>query len=135
MKAAIRENKIHAALTNIPVELPENLPARKCKEDLTSATLPDLVYDDRGIEVTPTLARFKADGWFPVGDSDVSCPECGRSPMSGYRRPYLNKRGDKYHYWALLCMNCKQLYEPSSLKPDARNKLKEYAIPLTNDDR
>lgn len=135
VKAALRQNKINVTLTSCTVEHSINLPDEKCKEVLTSVSLSEVVYADRGVDVSPSLARFKTDGWFPVGNVDVNCAECGRSPMSGYRKPYLNKCGDKYHYWALLCMNCKQLFEPASLKPDAKNKLKKYAIHLTHDGR
>ena len=49
--------------------------------------------------------------------------------MEGYRKAYKTTKGI-YYYWALLCTNCKHLFEPNSLDKSALVILKKHAIPL-----
>lgn len=97
----------------------------------TSRLLVDLVLADHCIAVTANLARFKSDGWFAIGITDASCPSCGAGRMPGYRKPYFNSRGDQYHYWALVCLDCRKILEPASLDSLSQQRLKKFKIPVT----
>ena len=97
----------------------------------TSRLLVDLVLADHRVPVTADLARFKTDGWFAIGITDASCPSCGQDQMLGYRKPYLTKSGDQYHYWALVCLGCRKVLEPASLDSLSQQRLKKFKIPVT----
>lgn len=94
-------------------------------------TLPNLVLKEHGLVVTPHIARFKTAGWFGTGKTDALCPRCSAGGMEGYRKPYQNKNGDKYHYWALLCVSCSTLHEMASLDTVSQKALKKEAIPVS----
>lgn len=96
-----------------------------------SSTLAEIVFADRKVQVSPSLERFTTSGWFSIGDTRAKCPDCGKSPMAGYRRPYETGKG-VYHYWALLCSFCKQVYEPAALDKQSQKHLKELVIPVRN---
>ena len=103
---------------------------RDCNDTATGSLLVDLVLTDHRIAVTASLSRFKTDGWFAVGITDASCPSCGIGQMQGYRKPYLNKNGDQYHYWALVCLECRKVFEPAALDSISQQKLKKFRIPI-----
>jgi hypothetical protein len=96
-------------------------------------TLAALIRLERNLVVHPDVARFKSNGWFSVGDTTAWCPECGATPMPGYRRPYVTSSGDKYHYWALLCRSCIKVFQPASLDPESKKQLNKYVIPVVSD--
>ncbi|MBX7136139.1 MAG: UvrD-helicase domain-containing protein [Fimbriimonadaceae bacterium] len=94
-------------------------------------TLADLVFAEHRVSIDVGLSRFKSEGWFAVGDTAATCPQCGATPLPGYRKPYTNSRGDQYHYWALVCVSCKKVFDPGSLDPLSKKQLKAHAIPVT----
>ena len=75
------------------------------------------------------LNRFNSDDWFSVGKIKLACPLCEGVDVEGYRKAYKTTKGI-YYYWALLCTNCKHLFEPNSLDKSALVILKKHAIPL-----
>lgn len=95
-------------------------------------TLKELILADHG-EVCnlPTISRFNSDGWFPVGITITRCPQCRSLPLYGFRKPYITRRGDQYHYWALFCRQCANLFDPASLDEKSKKMLKMQAIPVT----
>jgi hypothetical protein len=74
----------------------------------------EAVQDQFGVAATGGPARFKNPGWFYIGPSVSSCPECGKT-TEAFRMPYKTKAGVQYHYWALFCPSCNTLMAPSSL--------------------
>jgi hypothetical protein len=79
-------------------------------------TLNGLILSDFGMYCKgSTIPRFRSDSWFSVGTMPVRCPNCNTIPLQGYRKAYCNRRGDPYHYWALYCRRCGDLFEPSAL--------------------
>jgi hypothetical protein len=94
-------------------------------------TLADLVHAEHRIAIEVGLSRFKSEGWFAVGDTAATCPQCGATRLYGYRKPYSNSSGDQYHYWALLCTSCKKVFDPGSLDQLSRQQLKKHAIPVS----
>ena len=93
--------------------------------------LVNLILADHRIAVVADLARFKTNGWFAIGITDASCPSCGQNRMPGYRKPYFNKNGNQYHYWALVCLGCRKIFEPKALDQRSQQHLKKYKIPIT----
>jgi len=96
-----------------------------------NGTLANLVYAEHRISIDVDLSRFRSEGWFAVGNTAARCPHCRATPLPGYRKPYTNSRGDQYHYWALVCLSCKKVFEPQSLDPLSQKQLKAHAIPVT----
>ncbi len=92
--------------------------------------LKDLVLKDFAINVKIELSRFKSDGWFAVGNIDAKCPICNKGSLAGYRKPYITKNSQKYHYWALLCRHCAKLFEPANLHEASKKVLKKLALPV-----
>jgi F-box protein 18 (helicase) len=105
-------------------------PNKKTPTITIDDTLPDLVLKEFSIKPTGKLDRFKSSGWFFVGETNSSCPSCGLKSLYGYRKPYKTKKGDTYHYWALLCLPCKTIFAPDDLGVDSRKALKNMAIPI-----
>jgi hypothetical protein len=105
------------------------------RESSDSAAQPlnlvDLIYSEHStVAAVDGIARFNSSGWFSVGLVDAICPMCGREGMHGYRKPYLTKAADLYHYWALVCLKCRKVYEPKSLDDQSIKRLKMYKIPV-----
>lgn len=92
-------------------------------------TLPELVDKLHGASVSHHIERFNGKGWFPVGRTEAGCPRCGHL-LEGFRRPYVNSKGDLYHYWGLYCADCNSLHEPADLSSVSQKKLKSKTIPL-----
>ncbi len=101
----------------------EQVDVRNDLDDVaTSRLLVDIFLADHRISVAADLAAFKTDGWFAIGITDASCPCCGVHRMPGYRKPYFTKNGDQYHYWALVCVTCRKVFEPTVLDPLSQKK-------------
>ena len=83
-------------------------------------SLPEAVRRRFEIRVA-AYGRFESPGWFYVGMTVTDCPDCGE-PLEGFRRPY-SAGGKTYHYWALVCLRCKSMFEPAELEPKARLEL------------
>lgn len=99
-------------------------------DDGDRARLADLVYRQHRVSIEVELSRFRTDGWFAVGTAAATCPTCGTLQLEGYRKQYFNSRGDLYHYWALVCLSCKRVFEPASLDTSSKANLKKLALPL-----
>jgi superfamily I DNA/RNA helicase len=89
-----------------------------------------LIYNQHStVAAVGDIARFNSSGWFAVGLVDATCPMCGREEMHGYRKPYLTKASVLQHYWALVCLKCRKVYEPKSLDDQSIKRLNLYKIP------
>jgi hypothetical protein len=91
-------------------------------------TLPFGIYEHFGFVCEPEIQRFDTSGWHFAGHPEVKCPNCGAFPLHGFRKPFTNKNGRVLHYWALLCLVCKDLYEPAQLDVSSQTVLKQHAI-------
>jgi hypothetical protein len=85
-------------------------------------TVREVVQKVLGISVNGGPSHFEKRGWFHVGETVAPCPECQHS-THGFRRPYTTRSGVTYHHWALVCVTCRKLLEPSDLDPDHRREL------------
>jgi hypothetical protein len=85
-------------------------------------TIHEIVQKVFGIAVNGGPSRFKKSGWFHVGETVAPCPKCQNS-THGFRKPYTKHDGVTSHYWALVCVTCRRLLEPSELDPDHRREL------------
>jgi len=74
-----------------------------------------------GIDPEGGPARFQKSNWFCVGETVVSCQICS-SLLYGFRAPY-SSGGFEYHYWALVCPNCRTAMEPKELGDESRKAL------------
>jgi hypothetical protein len=75
-----------------------------------------------GISADGGPARFDKEGWFYVGTAVVPCPTCA-TYTEGFRKPYKTSAGDKYFYWALLCLPCERFWAPDDLSAEHRKTL------------
>lgn len=85
--------------------------------------LADVVFREIGARIAPSLERFQSSGWFGVGKMDTICPTCSSQAMYGFRKPYQDKSGRDYHYWALICRSCNIAFEPIELDATSRRWL------------
>jgi hypothetical protein len=86
-------------------------------------TLSELVESDFGERISVSVARFNTPGWFSVGKTPAECPRCGSTQLEGYRRPYKDANGKEYFYWALVCLWCRDSFEPANLDDGSRKAL------------
>lgn len=105
-------------------------PANSTAKSDTTGYLVNLVWKDLAISIEPTIERFKQEGWFAIGSTTARCPDCGALRMPGYRKPYITKSGNTYHYWALICIDCAIVHEPNDLDPVSQKELKKFKIPV-----
>jgi len=108
----------------------EAAPTPKVVDSRDEGYLKELVLKDFSINIKIELSRFNGGGWFSVGKTDAHCPNCGEKSLAGYRKPYLTKNSQRYHYWALFCSHCEQLFEPAKLTSESKKTLKKLAIPV-----
>jgi len=93
-----------------------------------TSRLIDIIKNNYGFYPIFKLNRFNSNGWFSVGKLKLVCPICKGVDIEGYRKAYKTNKGI-YYYWALLCTNCKHLFEPNCLDKTSLVILKQHAIP------
>lgn len=100
------------------VVVPVATPATKSPDPdgNSPATAYDLAHSKFGVLATGGPPRFRRPGWFYVGRAVVCCPTC-QEQMEAFRCPYTTRAGLRFHYWALLCTQCRRYFEPSQLGP------------------
>lgn len=91
------------------------------REGSGGSNVSDVAFAEFNVRLRIDLARFLSPGWFYVGETVAKCPHCMRH-LQGMRKPYMSS-GRKYHYWALICVACKEAYEPRQLEVLAREAL------------
>ena len=117
------------------VKVPDNIiinkPFEPPKVSVQTPQLISLIKNKYGFIPNFKLTRFNTDGWFSVGKIKLACPYCKGVDIDGFRKAYKTNQGI-YHYWALLCTNCKHLFDPNSLDKKGSAVLKEHVIPLAS---
>ena len=87
-----------------------------------SQTVYEVVSERYGIEIAHTNARFRREGWFPSGPTDIKCPNC-IDTLETLRRPYTTAQGKQF-YWCFCCLQCKLCYQADEL-PAIKGKLSQ----------
>lgn len=66
------------------------------------------------IDATGGPKRFTTPGWFYIGPAVAYCPKC-RVRTEAFRKPYTTRAGLRFHFWALLCLECQYFFRPIEL--------------------
>jgi hypothetical protein len=67
-------------------------------------------------------ALFSQQGWFLMADELFHCPTCSKRRILIFRKHWKNM-GRVFHRWAITCLECDKLGEPSDFDNDLINSI------------
>ena len=96
------------------------------KPAANSGSLREVVEQLFGWIINTELERFDLPGWYYVGQPPpAECPVCGEG-LYAFRYLHERESGTTTRYWALVCSNCADSFEPGDLG-EAKRELYELS--------
>lgn len=108
------------------------------KPAANSGSLREVVEQSFGWIINTELERFDLPGWYYVGQPPpAECPVCGEG-LYAFRYLHERESGTTTRYWALVCSNCADSFEPGDLGEVKRelyelSKQGQFRDPITLD--